>query len=61
LKNKPGPETGEELEKCIRAAMKMQSKLYESNTSTEIDFAGYTQLAQDVEFIFDGRQYLYLR
>jgi PAS domain S-box-containing protein len=61
LRDQSDPETCEEFEKCIRTAMRVQSKLYQSKTIADIDFAGYTQLAQDVEFIFDGRQYLYLR
>lgn len=49
-----------ELQKCIQTLVDVQSKLYQSKKITDIDFAGYTQLAQDVEFIFDGNDYLYL-
>lgn len=50
-----------EIEKCVKTLIKAQSKLYRARKTTEIDFAGYTQLAQEVEFIFNGHEYLYLK
>ncbi len=61
LKDKGDQQVSEELQKCIKTLCKAQSKLYQSKKITGIDFAGYTQLAQDVEFIFNGQEYLYLK
>jgi PAS domain S-box-containing protein len=54
-------QTALELEKCIKSLIETQSKLYQTKRIASIDFAGYTQLARDVEFIFNGREYLYLK
>ncbi len=61
LKDTGNEPASKELEKCIKALVKVQSKLYQSSKTSDIDFAGYTQLAQEVEFIFNGREYLYLK
>lgn len=55
-----GEDALHELRRCMDALLAVQSHLYRSKRLADIDFAGYTQLAQDIEFIFNGKDYLYL-
>jgi PAS domain S-box-containing protein len=61
LKDTGNEQASKGLEKCIKTLIKAQAKLYQTRKTTDIDFAGYTQLAQEVEFIFNGHEYLYLK
>lgn len=54
-------EVRESTQKCIEALLCIQSRLCHTKESVTIDFAGYARLSQEVEFIYDGKDYFYLK
>lgn len=51
----------EEIKGCIEAVLNVQARLLQSGEAVEIDFEGFEGLGRDVEFIYDGQEYIYLR
>lgn len=49
----------EKAQKCIQTLFCIQTMLCRLIDSVGIDFAGFDRLAQEVEFIFDGKDYFY--
>jgi len=49
----------EKIQQSIKTLLCVQSRICRLVDSVSIDFAGFNLLAQEVEFIFDGKNYFY--
>lgn len=60
IKDKKKIDIFQESQNCIKTLVYIQQKLYQSKNLKKLDF-GNIKLGQEVEFIFDGHEYYYLK